>query len=208
MSQRKYKLKNKLKLRLRKMAEHQNMDTEIQSGQGDLVRPSFLSGEDEGTTSKDKNDNNPVLEELKNLMEVKHNLNTIQEGINLAKSTNILPPYLEVTVRFTPRMIEHSSKDNIKEDVRAINKNLRTMTLQNISASLAKQVREVALQMENIIEKADIALNSNQEFEERRILFAKCEELKKEYSEKLAKYKEALMKKPGVTKPKDKFRKK
>ena len=114
--------RDKLKLKVKKMDnsnprenEEQVENKEVQkedvpSGQPEIARPIFS---DEGANSVPGASESAVdktLSELRNLMEIKHNLNTVQEGLNLAKGAKMLPPYMKVEVMFTPRHLEHYSR--------------------------------------------------------------------------------------------------
>lgn len=178
-----------------------------QSAQQEIRRPKFseeiqvIPQEGPGNLVK------PAINELRTLMEVKHNLNTIQEGLRLAKGSKILPPYMSVDMKFTPRLMEHPSKEHIKEKVRDIQQYLKTVALSQLSEALAKGIREVSKQLDDILQEADTKLQESEKYDERRELFKAAQELIEEYSSKLQSYKDSLARKPTVAKPKDKFKK-
>ncbi|VDI39240.1 Hypothetical predicted protein [Mytilus galloprovincialis] len=157
-----------------------------QSAQQEIRRPKFseeiqvIPQEGPGNTVK------PAINELRTLMEVKHNLNTIQEGL---------------------RLMEHPSKEHIKEKVRDIQQYLKTVALSQLSEALAKGIREVSKQLDDILHEADTKLQKSEKYDERRELFKAAQELIEEYSSKLQSYKDSLARKPTVAKPKDKFKK-
>ena len=187
--------------------EEGNHTDNPQPAQEDVKRPVFSEHVETAELCDTSNTVEPVLTELRKLMGVKHTLNTIQEGINLAKGSKVLPPYMSVDFNFTPRMVEHSTKDQIKEQVRELQGAVKTYVLSNLSEILAKNVREVGKEMDQKLQEADVELQTSSKFEERRELFRKSNEMIHEYKEKLAVYKEGLARKPGVLKPKYKAKK-
>ena len=130
-----------------------------------------------------------------------------EEGLRLAKGSKILPPYMSVDMKFTPKLMEHPSKEHIKEKVRDIQQYLRTVGLSQLSEALAKGIREVSKQLDDILQEADTKLQESEKYDERRELFKAAQELIEEYSSKLQSYKDSLARKPTVAKPKDKFKK-
>ncbi|CAG2240676.1 unnamed protein product [Mytilus edulis] len=184
---------------------------EIQSAQQEMVRPSF--SEEQSTENKPVEQSPTIaktVEELRRLSNVKYNFNTIQEGLNLAKGARELPPYLRLELSFTPRMLEHPTKEAVKDEIRSINLELRQLALSKLSGMIAKHILEVSKELDSKMQELDEELVKAERYTERREFFKIVEELIEEYKEKLRRYKETLNRKPAQSayKPKDKFKRK
>ena len=116
-----------LKLKVKTMDTKQQQkpnpspQSEIESSQKPVEKPIF--SEDE-ILAKKEDSSETTLVEMRRLSNVKFNLNAIQEGLSLAKKNRRLPPYMKVDFTFTPRMLEHHSKEMIKDNVKEINYNI------------------------------------------------------------------------------------
>ncbi|CAG2187548.1 unnamed protein product [Mytilus edulis] len=190
----------------------ENNSSEIPCSQKEVMKPIFsesvLSTDEESSTSIPTSDG--TVKKLRFLSDVKLNYNTIMEGLNLAKKSKALPPYMNIAVNFTPRMLQHQTKDSVKDQVRELNARIKTEVLSSLSGITAKAITEVGKEMDSIVQEVDEQFLKAEQFEERNRFFKTAIEIKEEYATKLAKYKENLPRKQTYSsgfKPKDKFRK-
>lgn len=187
----------KLKLNSTKIMENQ----EISSAQKELKRPIFADSDENSAKDTDTKLNfvDTTIKNLRYLCDVKYNFNTISEGLSLAKGSRVLPPYMDIRLNFTPRLMQHKSKDIIKESVRSIEDNLRQTALSNLSETIAKRIREVAKEIDDLLESADTELFQAKRYVERNEILRKAIEMKEEYIEKLRVYKDSLSRRPRMT---------
>ncbi|CAC5421860.1 unnamed protein product [Mytilus coruscus] len=204
-------------LKLKLSSKLNNMDTtnksplnndDIQSAQEEMIRPSFS----EPSSSESKSvEPSPTIaktvEKLRRLSNVKYNFNTIQEGLSLAKGARELPPYMRLELSFTPRMLEHPSKEAVKDEIRVMNTELRKITLCKLSEMVAHNILEVSKELDMKMQELDEELLKSQRYSD---FFKVVQELIEEYKEKLRRYKETIARKPTQSgfKPKDKFKRK
>ncbi|CAC5403758.1 unnamed protein product [Mytilus coruscus] len=190
----------------------EDSNSEIPCSQKEVKRPIFsesvLNTNEESSTSIPTCDGS--VKQLKFLSDVKFNYNTIMEGLNLAKKSKALPPYMNITVNFTPRMLQHQTKDGVKDQVRELNARIKTEVLSSLSGITAKAITEVGKEMDSIVQEVDEQFIKGEKFEERNRFFKTANEIKEEYATKLAKYKESLPRKQTFSsgfKAKDRYRK-
>ncbi|CAC5365227.1 unnamed protein product [Mytilus coruscus] len=207
-------------LKLKLSSKLNNMDTtnksplnndDIQSAQEEMIRPSF--SEPSSSESKSVEPSQTIaktVEELRRLSNVKYNFNTIQEGLSLAKEARELPPYMRLELSFTRRILEHPSKEAVKDEIRVMNTELRKITLCKLSEMVAHNILEVSKELDMKMQELDEELLKLQRYSERRDFFKVVQELIEEYKEKLRRYKETIARKPIQSgfKPKDKFKRK
>ncbi|CAC5418503.1 unnamed protein product [Mytilus coruscus] len=132
------------------------------------------------------------------------------EGLSFAKGARELPPYMRLELSFTPRMLEHPTKEAVKDEIRVMNTELRKITLCKLSEMVAHNILEVSKELVMKMQELDEELLKSQRYSERRDFFKVVQELIEEYKEKLRRYKETIARKPTQSgfKPKNKFKRK
>ncbi|VDI05185.1 Hypothetical predicted protein [Mytilus galloprovincialis] len=107
-------------------------------------------------------------------------------------------------------MMEHPTKEAVKDEIRNMNTELRRVTLCKLSEMIAKNILEVSKELDLRMQELDEEFMKAGRYTERREFFKIVEELIEEYKEKLRRYKETINRKPaqGAYKPKDKFKRK
>ncbi|CAC5378632.1 unnamed protein product [Mytilus coruscus] len=144
----------------------EDSNSEIPCSQKEVKRPIFsesvLNTNEESSTSIPTCDGS--VKQLKFLSDVKFNYNTIMEGLNLAKKSKALPPYMNITVNFTPRMLQHQTKDGVKDQVRELNARIKTEVLSSLSGITAKAIKEVGKEMDSIVQEVDEQFIKGEQF--------------------------------------------
>lgn len=189
---------NKLRLKVKNKSEimsETKMSQEgnaIPSSQIEAKKPRFSKAENscEEDAVKEK------LNQLRHLGETKYKFETIKEGLNLAKATKRLPPYLRIEIGFTPALNEHETKAKIRNNLRQ----LRMDTIDNVVEKLIDNSEEciniIGGEMDTIVDEFEKVLDQSQSHQEKKEFFDQSNELINEFATRLDTYKVNLRKVP------------
>ena len=177
-----------------------NNDSNIPPSQPDTKRPKFTKS-DTSENNDNKNTVSEKLSELRQLMEIKFKFDTVREGLILSKTTKRLPPYLRVDLFFGPALMDHQTKQFVRDEIRQMKMDLIDTSITKLKELCEKCITDIGEEQEQILDTFVNELEQKNKWQERNEFYSLSGVLIEEFNSKIEDYKQSIRKKQEPTKP-------